>query len=146
MVGIMAGATVGGILGAKGAAAIGITGVAAWLTAFMARNTVEALAEVGFNYGDIISDPMVTDKIETALRRKMTDADKEEIRLESLKILSARADDSAWKVFLGNLFNPLNRNFKAGRFAKLIKTSSGKWGTIRRAGACLLYTSPSPRD
>ena len=135
MVGIMAGATVGGVLGAKGAAAIGITGVAAWLTAFMARNTVEALAEVGFNYGDIISDPMVTDKIETALRRKMTDADKEEIRLEALKILSARADDSAWKVFLGNLFNPLNRNFKAGRFAKLIKTSSGKWGTIRRAGA-----------
>ena len=136
MAAVMAGGVAGAVVGAKTAAAIGVTGAAAWLTAFMARNTVEALAEVGFNYVDIITDPMVREKLETAMKKKLTTEDEEAIRLEAVKILSERADDSAWKVFLGNLFNPLNRTpAGAGRFAKMIKTSSGKWGTIMRTGA-----------
>ena len=136
MAAVMVGGVAGAVVGAKTAAAIGITGAAAWLTAFMARNTVEALAEVGFNYVDIITDPMVREKLETAMKKKLTTEDEEAIRLEAVKILSERADDSAWKVFLGNLFNPLNRTpAGAGRFAKMIKTASGKWGTIMRTGA-----------
>ena len=130
----------GGLLAAKAtagvAAAAGVTGVAAWIAGTLGFNAVEALVESGFNYVDIISDPMVKEKIETALGRKMTDADQEEIRAETLRILSDRADDSAKTVALGNFLNPLNftHTYGAGRLSKLIKVASGRWGTAGRMG------------
>ena len=136
MVGVMAGGAVAGLATAKAAGALGAGAVATWIAGILGFNAVEALTEVGFNYADIMSDPMVLKKVEEALGKKMTGADQEEIRLKALEILSDRADDSAAKVAVGNFFNPLNlgHTFGAGRLAKLIKASSGKWDTAKRIG------------
>ena len=137
MAGVMIGGTaVGGA--AKGvAAAAGVGAVASWIAGLLGFNAVEALIEAGFNYTDVISDPMVVKKIEEALGEKMTGKSAEEIRLRALEILGDRADDSAETVFYANFFNPLNmgHTFGAGRLSKLIKVASGKWGTAGRIAA-----------
>ena len=136
MVAVMGIGAVAGFGAAKAAGALGAGAVAKWLAGIMGFNAIEAMTEVGFNYAEIMSDPMVIKKVEEALGKKMTGADKEEIRLKAIEILSDRADDSAAKVALGNFFNPLNlgHTFGAGRLAKLIKVSSGKWDTAKRLG------------
>ena len=133
---VMAGGALAGLGTAKVAAVAGVGAVGTWIAGTLGFNAVEALVESGFNYIDIISDPMVVKKIEDTLGREMTDEDKENIRVHALEVLSDRADDSAKKVALGNFFNPLNfgHTFGAGRLAKLIKVASGKWGTARRLG------------
>ena len=137
MAGVMLGGTVLGLGAAKAAGAVGIGAIGQWLAGIMGFNTVEALTEMGFNYADIISDPMVREKIENALGKKMTDADEEEIKQEALRIISDRAGESAETVGKLNFFNPLNlgHTFGVGRLAKLIKVSSGKWDTAKRIGA-----------
>ena len=133
---VMGAGALAGLGAAKVAAVAGVGAVGTWIAGTLGFNTVESLVESGFNYIDIISDPMVVKKIEDTLGRKMTDQDKEDIRVKALEVLSERADDSAKTVALGNFFNPLNfgHTFGAGRLAKLIKVASGKWGTARRLG------------
>ena len=136
MAGVMLGGTALGLGAAKAAGAVGIGAIGQWLAGIMGFNTVEALTEMGFNYADIISDPMVREKIENALGKKLTDADEEEIKQEALRIISDRAGESAETVGKLNFFNPLNlgHTFGVGRLAKLIKVSSGKWDTAKRIG------------
>jgi len=133
---VMAGGAALGLGTAKVAAAAGIGAIGTWIAGTLGFNAVEALVESGFNYIDIISDPMVVKKIEDTLGRQMTDEDKDDIRAYALEVLSERADDSAKKVAIGNFFNPLNfgHTYGVGRLAKLIKVASGRWGTARRVG------------
>ena len=136
MVAVMGFGALAGLGAAKVAAVAGVGAVGTWIAGTLGFNAVEALVESGFNYVDIISDPMVVKKIEDTLGREMTDKDKEDIRVHALEVLSERADDSAKQVALGNFFNPLNfgHTYGVGRIAKLIKVASGKWGTAGRIG------------
>jgi len=123
-----------GIMGVGGLAttAIGLMGAPLWLAGLLGMGAADALSEMGFNYADIVTNPMVRNKIEKALGHRLNDADMETIKEETQKLLMEEADTSAAKVAIGNFINPLNWVPQLNKLSKLMKVGSGRLSTIGR--------------
>ena len=131
---IMAGVVLGGI---GTGAVLSSVGVPFWLAGILGMGAADALSEMGFNYADVVSDPVVREKMEQALggEGELNDATQEDIRLKVQEILMDEADTSAAKVGIANFINPLNWTPITGKFNKLMKVGSGRLGTIGRQAA-----------
>jgi len=123
-----------GVMGAGIAAgAVASTvGAPVWLAGLLGMGAADALSEMGFNYADIVTNPMVRKKMEDALGQEFNDADMEAIREKTQELLMEEADTSAAKVGIANFINPLNWVPVANKFSKLMKVGSGRMGTIGR--------------
>jgi len=119
-------------VGAAGGWALGLAGVPAWLAGMLGMGAADALSEMGFNYADIVTDPMVREKMERAVGEKLNDQSMEEIRLEVQKRLMDEADSSAAQVGVANFINPLNWQPVSGKFQKLMRVGEGRMKAIGR--------------
>jgi len=79
-VGIGAGALATGVVA-------GIPMIATWLAAGLAYAGVNALFEMGFNYLDIVTDPMVREKMEDAVGHELNTRDLDDIKVRVQDIL-----------------------------------------------------------
>ena len=128
MVGIMGTGLAAGTLA-------GMAGAPAWLAGMLGMGAVDALTEAGFNFADIVSNPVVRKKIEESLGRELGEADIDEIREETQRRLMDEADTSATQTGIVNFFNPLNWVPAVGKLNKLMKVGTGRAGSIKRVGA-----------
>ena len=123
-----------GVMGAGmiGGAIAGTMGAPVWLAGLLGMGVADALSEMGFNYADVVTNPMVRKKMEAALGKKLNDADMEAIREKTQELLMEEADTSAAKVGIANFLNPLNWVPQLNKLSKLMKVGSGRMGTIGR--------------
>ena len=119
----MAAGIAGGAIAGK---AIGLTGAATWLAGLLGYGASDALLEGGFNFIDVVSDPVIRKKITDKLKRDLTGDDIHNIsQLVSSKLVE-HATDAAGRTAAAQFFIPTN--FLAGKFTKFVPLRGAKGG------------------